>query len=134
VDVSEARTRFATERVARLATVRPDGSPHVVPVVFVAEGDRIWLVVDQKPKRSRDLQRLANIAYEPRVSLLVDRYDDDWSVLWWVRADGVARIDGDPARWAARFAAKYRPHAEDPPEGPAIAVDVDRWTGWSAGN
>jgi PPOX class probable F420-dependent enzyme len=132
VDPVEARTRFAAERVARLATVRPNGAPHVVPVVFVVEGDRIWLVVDQKPKRSRDLQRLANIASEPRVSLLVDRYDDDWSALWWARADGVARIDVDPARWAARFAAKYPPHAHHPPEGPAIAVDVDRWTGWSA--
>jgi PPOX class probable F420-dependent enzyme len=132
VDSDEARTRFAAERVARLATTRPDGAPHVVPVVFVAEADRIWLVVDQKPKRSRDLQRLANIAHEPRVSVLVDRYDDDWSALWWVRADGVARIDGDPARWAARFAAKYPQHEQDPPEGPAIAVDVDRWTGWSS--
>ena len=132
MDPVEVRTRFTAERVARLATVRPDGAPHVVPVVFVVEGDRIWLVVDQKPKRSRDLQRLANIASQPRVSILVDRYDDDWSTLWWVRADGVARIDVDAARWAARFAAKYPPHAQDPPEGPGIAVDVTRWTGWSA--
>jgi PPOX class probable F420-dependent enzyme len=132
VDPVEARTRFAAERVARLATVRPDGAPHVVPVVFVVEDDRIWLVVDQKPKRSRDLQRLANVASEPRVSVLLDHYDDDWSALWWVRADGVARIDVDPVRWTARFAAKYPPYAQDPPKGPAIAVDVDRWTGWSA--
>jgi PPOX class probable F420-dependent enzyme len=132
VDADEARSRFTAERVARLATVRPGGAPHVVPVVFVAHDDRIWLVVDQKPKRSRDLQRLANVEREPRVSLLVDRYDDDWSTLWWARADGVARLDGDPAGWAARFAAKYPQHREAPPEGPAIVIDVTRWSGWAA--
>jgi PPOX class probable F420-dependent enzyme len=136
MDPPEARSRFAAERVARLATVRPDGAPHVVPVVFVADDDRVWLIVDQKPKRGRDLQRLANLRAEPRVSLLADAYDDrDWSLLWWVRADGSARIvDGREqiGAVASAFARKYPQHARERPQGPAIAVDVERWTGWSA--
>jgi len=75
--------------VARLATVRPDGAPHLVPVVFAvevaADGDRVHLAVDAKPKRTRNLQRLVNLRAEPRCALLVDHYADDWSRLWWGR-------------------------------------------------
>ncbi|HSJ51191.1 MAG TPA: pyridoxamine 5'-phosphate oxidase family protein, partial [Actinomycetota bacterium] len=85
MDERQARTRFADSRVARLATVRPDGSPHVVPLVFALEGDVVWLIIDEKPKRDRALQRLRNVRHDPRVSLLVDRYDEDWRRLWWVR-------------------------------------------------
>jgi PPOX class probable F420-dependent enzyme len=132
----EARARFATARVARLATVRPDGAPHLVPVVFVLQGDTVWLMVDEKPKRHRRLQRLVNVRAEPRVSLLVDVYDEDWSRLWWVRADGRARIiDDGPLLEAAldRLAIKYPQEREQPPGGPAIAAEVERWCGWSAG-
>jgi PPOX class probable F420-dependent enzyme len=133
----EARARFARERVARLASVRPDGSPHIVPVVFAVEGDEIWIAVDEKPKRSRELQRLTNVAREPRVSLLADRYDDDrWSRLWWVRADGRAQVRRDAqsvARAAALLGAKYPQHATRPPEGPALVVEVERWIGWGSG-
>jgi PPOX class probable F420-dependent enzyme len=88
----EARRRFADAAVARLATVRTDGAPHLVPVVFAADGNRIVMAVDPKPKRSRELLRLRNIAGNPAVSLLVDHYEADWRALWWVRADGLARI------------------------------------------
>jgi len=128
-----ARARFATERVARLATVRPDGAPHVVPVVFAIDGDTVWLVVDEKPKRRRELQRLVNVRAEPRVSLLADRYDDDWKRLWWVRADGRARIVGDGPeleRAVALLLERYPQEREHPPEGPAIAVEVGRWRYW----
>ena len=77
MDEGEARARFAAASVARLATVRPDGAPHVVPVVFALDGNTMWLVVDEKPKRRRELQRLVNVRAEPRVSLHVDRYDED---------------------------------------------------------
>ena len=62
----------------------------MVPIVFAVEGDTIYNAVDHKPKRSTQLRRLANIAENPAVSVLVDYYDDDWDELWWVRADGVA--------------------------------------------
>ena len=107
-----------------------------MPVVFAVEGDRVWTIVDRKPKRTTDLRRLANVRAQPRVSLLVDGYDDrDWAALWWVRADGTGAVldaPHDVDRAAATLAAKYPQHAEDPPVGPALAIDVDRWVGWSA--
>jgi PPOX class probable F420-dependent enzyme len=131
----EARARFSTARVARLATMRPDGAPHLVPVVFVLQGDTVWLMVDEKPKRHRRLQRLVNVRAEPRVSLLVDVYDEDWSHLWWVRADGRARIVDEGRLFEQaldQLLAKYPQEREQPPGGPALAVQVERWHGWSA--
>lgn len=134
----EARDRFAAERVARLATVGEAGAPHLVPVVFALDGDTVYHAVDHKPKRTTALQRLANAAAEPRVALLADAYDDaDWTRLWWVRADGRARIlDADAAdeerRALALLAERYEQYREHPPQGPVIAVDVERWSGWSA--
>jgi PPOX class probable F420-dependent enzyme len=72
--MSTQRERFAEARVAHLATVRPDGAPHLVPIVFALEDDRVYTAIDDKPKRTRELQRLANIAADPRVSVLVDSY------------------------------------------------------------
>ena len=92
---AEARALFASAAVARLATVRGDGAPHVVPVCFAIAGGIIYTAVDGKPKRTPDLARLANIAAEPRVALLADRYEDDWTRLWWVRVDGEARLVTD---------------------------------------
>jgi PPOX class probable F420-dependent enzyme len=131
----EARSRFATGRVARLATVRPDGAPHLVPVVFVLEDDTVWLVVDEKPKRHDRLQRLVNIRGESRVSLLVDSYDEDWSRLWWVRADGRARIVGEGPKLERALSLlldRYPQERVQPPNGPAIAVEVERWRCWVA--
>ncbi len=128
-----AQGRFAEARVAHLATVRPDGAPHVVPVIFALDGDRVWLVVDEKPKRSRELQRLANVRGEPRVSLLVDLYDEDWGRLWWVRADGRARIVGEGPeleRAVTLLLERYPQERESPPGGPGIVVEVERWSYW----
>lgn len=130
-----ARRRFADARVARLATVRPDGTPHVVPVTFAVDGDVIYTAVDAKPKRTMHLQRLVNLAAQPRCTLLADHYDDDWSRLWWVRADGDARVIASPGAAHAgiqRLVARYRPYAAAPPAGPLIVVTVTRWRGWSA--
>jgi PPOX class probable F420-dependent enzyme len=133
----EARERFASARVARLASAGTDGRPHIVPVVFALAGDTIVHAVDGKPKRTRALRRLANIAANPRVALLADEYDDgDWERLWWVRADGVARVlepsDDEARRALALLAARYAQYRTDPPAGPVVAVDVIRWRGWSA--
>jgi len=98
VRLSAARDLFTGASVARLATVRPDGRPHLVPIVFAVAGDVIVTAVDEvKPKRTRALARLANIAAEPRVSVLADHYDEDWTRLWWVRADGTATVVGSDA-------------------------------------
>jgi len=134
VDEREARSRFAAGRVARLATVRPDGSPHLVPVVFALDGSTVVFAVDDKPKGTRELQRLANIRADPRVSVLVDHYEADWPAVWWVRADGRARVvDAGPAldRVVALLAEKYPQYAASPPPGPAVLIDVEAWRWWS---
>lgn len=131
----DARQRFATGRVARLATVRPDGRPHLVPITFAVGGDTVYTSVDAKPKRSRRLQRLVNLRGQPQCSLLVDHYDLDWSRLWWVRADGVADVieRPDPSHpGLALLADWYAPYRSTPPTGPLIVVTVTRWSGWSA--
>ncbi|MDH6126526.1 TIGR03668 family PPOX class F420-dependent oxidoreductase [Kitasatospora sp. GP82] len=135
----QARERFARERVARLATVDAAGHPHLVPVVFAVRGDTVVFAVDQKPKRSRHLTRLANIAANPAVVLLADRYDEDWTRLWWSRADGSARVLASATESTASAALlaplleKYRrQYGEQPPAGPVVAISVTRWTGWCA--
>jgi PPOX class probable F420-dependent enzyme len=135
VDEDDARRRFALARVARLATVTPQGRPHVVPVTFAVDGPRVWTGVDDKPKRARNLQRLANLAANPHVSLLVDHYEDEWERLWWVRADGTATVHRTaPAglEALAALAAKYEQYRAQPPQGPFVEVLVVRWRWWSA--
>lgn len=128
-----ARERFMGARVARLATVGSQG-PHIVPVVFAVAGDVIYHAVDHKPKRTAALKRLANIEADPRVSLLADGYDEDWSLLWWARADGVARVLAPGhAEGLALLAARYPQYRAQPPEGPVVAVDVRRWREWAGG-
>ena len=124
--------RFAAARIARLATVGRDGAPHLVPIVFALVDEVIYSAVDAKPKRHTRLRRLANIAHEPRVSVLVDRYDDDWTALWWVRADGTATVlPTSPAALAA-LTDKYPQYRATPPPGPFISIQVGRWSSWSA--
>ena len=130
--MNEAAERFAAARVARLATVRRDGAPHLVPIVFAVVGDVIYSAVDAKPKRHTRLQRLANIAHEPRVSVVVDRYDDDWTALWWVRADGVAQVLPTSPAAVDALVAKYPQYRAAPPPGPFLEIGVRRWSAWSA--
>jgi PPOX class probable F420-dependent enzyme len=136
LDPDEARRRFAAGRVAYLATLRPDGTAAQVPIVFEVTGDRVVSVVDAKPKRTPELARLRHIARDPRVALLVDHYQDDWKLLWWVRAEGMAQVvAGGPERddALARLLAKYPQYETlDGPFGDAVIVEVTRWTGWSA--
>lgn len=124
------RERFAAARVARLATVTPEGAPHLVPIVFALVGDVVCTAVDAKPKRHRALRRLANIAHEPRVCILADHYDEDWSTLWWVRADGLASVTDEPE---PALVAKYPQYEATPPPGPFLRIDVRRWTAWPSG-
>jgi PPOX class probable F420-dependent enzyme len=131
----DPRARFAAAPVARLATVGPDGGPHLVPVVFAVRDDVVYTAIDAKPKSTQRLRRLANIAGNPLVSLLVDHYAEDWTQLWWVRVDGVAAIhhDGDEAD-AGRdlLRTKYPQYQSVPLNGPVIAIAVRGWSSWHA--
>jgi PPOX class probable F420-dependent enzyme len=135
VTEAEARGRFASARVARLATIGVDGRPHLVPIVFALAGDTIVTAVDAKPKRTRALRRLANIDGNPHVAVLVDHYSDDWRALWWVRADGTGRVMREAGAVTAAIellVTRYEQYREQPPTGPVVAIVVDRWSGWSA--
>jgi PPOX class probable F420-dependent enzyme len=121
--------------VGRLATVRSNGHPHVVPGCFVITDDVVYSAVDDKPKRHRHLQRVSNVTATGTASLLVDEYHDDWSRLWWVRLDGRARLVDDAAeaeRAIGLLSDKYPQYRGQPPSGPVLAVEVERWVGWSA--
>lgn len=134
MDATEARARFAGARVARLATLSNDGKPHIVPIVFALAGDVIYTAVDAKPKSTTVLRRLANIAAHPAVAVLADHYADEWTQLWWVRADGTAGVTDDVgAEEGLRLLSeRYPQYVAQPPPGPVIAIDVARWTGWRA--
>jgi PPOX class probable F420-dependent enzyme len=128
----DCRTRFAAAARAALATAGADGRPHVVPVVFALDGERVVTAVDRKPKRTTHLRRLRNIAENPRVAFLVDHYDDDWDRLWWVRADAVAEIVAPNPEVVSVLAARYGQYRDEPPSGPVVVASVRRWSGWSA--
>lgn len=129
----EALAMLETAQLGHLATVRSDGSPHLVPVVFALIGRRLVSPIDHKPKRSLRLIRLDNIRHEDRVTLLVDHYEEDWTRLWWVRVDGTASIldSIDPTTMAA-LTEKYPQYRNHPPTGPGIAIEIETVTGWSA--
>ena len=132
------RERITDSRVAHLATIDPDGRPHLVPITFVLIGETLYSAVDAKPKRSRRLRRIENARQRPDVAVLVDHYDDrDWTRLWWVRLRGRARVleAGDEARRALeRLAEKYEQYRDDAPGPPVLAVDVDEWRAWPTDN
>jgi PPOX class probable F420-dependent enzyme len=149
MDEDEARRRFAAARVARMATVTPHGTPHLVPVVFAQVDDVLYTAVDGKPKTTMALQRLDNIDATGRASLLVDEYGEDWSGLWWVRCDGSAQVlavdfkerlrpgrkRGDPEQIGIALdalALKYPQYVNQPPTGPVIAIRLRRWRWWEA--
>ncbi|CAN5147198.1 TIGR03668 family PPOX class F420-dependent oxidoreductase [soil metagenome] len=135
-DPGELWPRVAAARVARLATLRADGSPRLVPVTFAVVDGLICSAVDAvKPKSSPRLARLADVRRDPRVTLLIDRYDEDWTELWWVRIDGTAEVhqDGSLREEAlAALAAKYRGYRTHPPDGELLVLTPRRVAGWTA--
>ena len=134
MDPDRKRQLLGSARVAELATIGTDGRPHLVPFCFALQGDTLVTAVDEKPKRSRNLKRIANIRANPRVAVLAHSYDEDWSALWWVRADGTAEVYEQGARHDRAIdllVAKYEQYREARPRGPVIAITIERWQGWS---
>lgn len=135
VDQTDALDRLAAARVGTLSTVRPDGGPHLVPVVFALHNREVVTAIDHKAKTTTRLQRLANIRSEPRVSLLAQHYSDNWGDLWWTRVDGPAEVlEHGPQFEAAleALAAKYEQYRRLLPSGPVIVIGVERVVGWAA--
>ena len=132
---AEARSLLGAARVARLATADESGRPHLVPVTFAADGDRVYIAIDHKPKTTTTgLRRLRNIERNPSVCLLADHYAEDWAELWWARVDGRAAIvtAADACQSPLDLlAAKYPQYRQRRPDGPVIVIEADRWTGWA---
>jgi PPOX class probable F420-dependent enzyme len=133
--VRDAWQRLAAAPVARLATVGAGGIPHIVPCCLAVDELVAYSAVDDKPKRSVRLQRLADVAEHPLASLLVDYYDDDWTRLWWVRAGGRARevgVGAEHDRAARLLLSKYPQYESHRLDGPVVAIQLERWRSWSA--
>lgn len=134
MDEDEARTRLAEARVGTLATVDAEGRPGLVPCCFVLDGDTVYSAVDDKPKATQRLARLANVGVNPHATLLVDHYAEDWSKLWWVRARATGRVvtdDNERTKAVELLRAKYPQYETHRLDGPVLALDVVEWKAWS---
>ena len=132
----KSRSLALAQRVGRLATVSEADGPHLVPVTFAVSGGLVVIGIDEKPKSTVDLKRLRNIRSDRRVAICWDLYDEDWSRLWWVRADGVAAVAEDGWSWARAWEAlndKYEQYGHAAHPGPIITVEVTKWSGWAHG-
>jgi PPOX class probable F420-dependent enzyme len=137
LEPAEAHQRLRDARVAHLATASAHGEPHLVPITYAYDADHLYFVVDNKPKSTTNLRRLRNITENPRVSVLVDHYSDDWEALWWVRADGRAEIWNSGSAWASAvdlLADRYPQYRESVPTGPVVCITVEGVSGWSYGS
>ena len=135
LDANETRRRFAEARVARLATVDDRRRPHLVPLVFVLDGETLYSPTDEKPKTSMRLQRVRNLEGNPNATLLADHYDEDWAAVWWARARGRGRVvergTEEFDRANRLLAGKYPQYEHEPSTGPVVAIDVEEWRGWA---
>ena len=134
----EARFFVKAARRATLATIAGDGRPRLVPVCFVIAGEVAFIPIDEKPKDTADpleLARVRDIARRPAVTLLVDRWDEDWSRLGWVRLEGRAAIVNptmpDHAAAVVALRAKYPQYRTHDLGGrPAIRIGIERVVSW----
>ncbi|TMF10268.1 MAG: TIGR03668 family PPOX class F420-dependent oxidoreductase [Chloroflexi bacterium] len=133
--LSSEELRFTeSQRVAHLATADASGRPHVVPVCFAYLDGRIYIAIDEKPKRSLRLKRLRNIEENPEVAIVLDRYDEDWSRLALVLVHGMATVldrGTEHGRAIARLREKYPQYRTMALEDrPVIRVTVERVSNW----
>jgi len=135
--VSDVERRFlAHQRIAHLATADRRAGPHVVPVCFAIRERTLYITIDEKPKRrpGTALKRLRNIAENPVVAVVVDRYDEDWARLGWVMLRGHAEIlnEGTEHRDAQALLRSRYPQldAMQIANYPVIAVRIERATSW----
>ena len=135
--LSEDQVRWLRNSpVARLATADASGAPHVIPVCYAFNGRIIYSVLDRKPKNVAlgRLRRIRNILDNPRVSLVVDHYEDDWQSLGYLLITGHAEllVDGSERVEAVKLLReKYHQYrAMDGDENPVIKLTPHRIIGW----
>jgi PPOX class probable F420-dependent enzyme len=145
----EQRAFLGEARRATLATTGPDGRPRLVPVCYALrpEDDAgrpvIYTPLDEKPKRSgdvHDLARVKDILVLPDVTLLIDRWDEDWARLAWLRLYGSGELLEPEPREVAEHALAVRLLRDRYPQYhghalemlPVICIRIDRVVGWEA--
>lgn len=121
-----------SERRAVMTTVSADGSGHSVPVVFVRSADEILSPIDHKPKTGTVMARVKNIERDDRVTLLIDRWDEDWTRLAWLMVRGHASLDADaPSSLMRLLNERYEQYSEDEVHDALIRIHPARLSWWS---
>ncbi|MDJ0791013.1 MAG: pyridoxamine 5'-phosphate oxidase family protein [Acidimicrobiia bacterium] len=130
----QIRSRLSRAEFGVLGTVDADRGVHLVPVVFLLDGDRLLIPIDTvKAKSTTRLRRLRNLEQDIRASLLVDHRSEDWSELWWARADLVfvsnaVRTEAD----AGALRSKYPTYASPGSIDTVLNFEVVNLAGWVA--
>lgn len=132
--VAWANDLLRTGRVGRLGLLDLEGAPRVLPVTFAWADGRIWSAIDRKPKRLAEPARLRFLRRDPRAALTVDRYSDDWDQLAWVQVLGRIEILGveEGVAGLEALTEKYEPYRDEPPPGPLLALEPERFLWWRA--
>jgi PPOX class probable F420-dependent enzyme len=138
--ISDAvQVKLEEARVARLATLDAACGPHIVPVCFAFDGKVFYTAVDRKPKRvvPERLTRLRNISAAPQVALLIDKYDENWTRLWYILVRGTAKLvaktaHGERIKAIRQLRAKYPQYAAGmlADNAPIIRITPERITSW----
>ena len=137
LESDEARRRLSADVHGVLCTLHPERGPDPQPVVYAVSADgHVGVPIDKvKPKKSSRLQREDNLDADPRGSLLIERWDrEDWSKLWWVRAD-LEHVTDPPAELTDELAdrlAETVPQYADKPFHRVLVCRIVKITGWSA--
>jgi PPOX class probable F420-dependent enzyme len=90
-----------TARTGKLATVRQDGRPHIVPIWFDLDGDDLIFTTWHKSVKAVNMRR------DPRICLCID---DETPPFAYVQIEGTAAFSDDMAdlrRWATRIGGRY---------------------------
>src|SRR5215831_14184072 len=131
------RAKLDAARVARLATLDDQERPHLVPICFALDENVFYSAIDRKPKRvaPSGLARVRNIKKTPHVALLVDHYEEDWTLLWYVLVRGEAELVSIPAerkRALLSLRAKYPQYRGEmlPDDAPLFRITPERITAW----
>jgi len=137
--LTSAQDRFLrSARTGHLATADATGQPHVIPVCYVFDGESVYSVLDAKPKTTplRQLRRVRNILANPRVSLVVDHYEEDWTSLQYVMVTGDAGLLESGEEWAGAIVMlreKYPQYQQmDLAQSPVIKIVPARFVPWSS--
>jgi PPOX class probable F420-dependent enzyme len=134
------REFLTAARLAHLATADADGAPHNVPLCYWFDGERLYFAIDDKPKRETGLalKRMRNIAANPRVAVVIDHYEEDWSQLAFVMIRGHAHVVEDPQEYMVAMRnlrdkyVQYRGMSMTPEKNPIIKIELQRVHVWGA--